>query len=178
MIKHVVEIGCTGHLSMKSFLEEADRIQVFEPVPQHVERIKEIYKDEPKVEVHQVALWKEDGPLKMNYLGQTSFVQGLESPVVANFQYQPLPEHELVVEGRRFDHYDDGSIEVIEIDAEGAEWYVLQCMKSRPIMISVEMEWHNYRNPFFAEIRAWMSDNRYAEYDYDKANWIYWRLGT
>jgi FkbM family methyltransferase len=177
-MKHIVEIGCTGRMSLHDFLPEAERAEVFEPIPVHVERIKEFYKDEPKVQVHQVALWQQDGPLKMSYLGETSFVHSLLSPVVANFKYTSLPEHDIVVEGRRFDHFDDGSIDLIEIDAEGAEWFIIQNMQSRPKIIIIEMEWHNYRNPFFKEISNWMSENRYANIDHHKANWIYRRFGT
>ncbi len=174
---HVVEVGCAGTMSLHELVPQASRVQIIEPLESHICKIRDVYKDFYHVEIHQCAIWKESGPLKMYSLGETSFAEGIQSPVIANYGYQPTVEHEIWVEGKTFDQFDDGTIDYLDIDTEGAEWYVLQKLVSRPKTIIIETFWKGYRNPFMAEIEQWMGENRYAEVVRVGANTFYKRFG-
>src|SRR5690606_16182488 len=56
---------------------------------------------------------------------------------------------------------DDGSIDLLSIDVEGSEWFVLQSLRSRPGVITLETHGARYRNPYITEIREWMRSNGY-----------------
>lgn len=177
MYDHIVEVGCTGRLSLHEFVKNASRVQVIEPVPRHVEIIKSIYKDFRQLVVHPVAIWDKSEKIKMYELGETSYVDGVASPVVSNFNYKGSSEHELIVDATTFDAFDDGTIDIIDIDTEGSEWHVIKNMISRPKVIILETSWNNYINPYMQEIERWMSDNRYAAVAQDKANTFYKLFG-
>lgn len=174
---HVVEVGCAGRMSLHEMVKDATRVQIIEPIEAHISNIRATYQAFPQVEIHPCAIWNENRLVRMYSLGETSFVEGIQSPVIANYGYQPDPQHEIWVEGKTFDQFDDGTIDILDIDTEGAEWYVLQRMISRPRSIIIETFWKGYRNPFMAEIEEWMSSNMYAEVAREGANSFYKRFG-
>jgi hypothetical protein len=59
-----------------------------------------------------------------------------------------------------FDRLDDGSIDLISIDTEGSEWFVLKYITSRPDVISIETHGAAYTNPYLDEIQRWMREKR------------------
>ncbi len=63
-----------------------------------------------------------------------------------------------------FDLIDTGFDSVI-LDMEGAEWFALMNMKSRPriLMIETHSSKTSYQNPFIGEIQQWTADNGYEE---------------
>lgn len=56
---------------------------------------------------------------------------------------------------------DDGRIELLCADCEGSEWFMLRDMISRPKAIKLELRYGGYVNPYDAEIRAWLSREKY-----------------
>jgi hypothetical protein len=74
-----------------------------------------------------------------------------------------------------FDAIDDGSIDLLSIDVEGSEWYVLNTMRSRPTVISLETHGKTYRNPFLPQIRWWMSRNGYRLWYMERSDSVYVR---
>ena len=176
-MKHIVEIGCTDKMSLHEFARNASRVQIIEPMPKHITKIQNTYKDFPQVEIHPFAIWKEACVLKMYDIGVISYADGLNSPAITEFNYAPQQKDELQIEAKTFDEFDDGTIDMIDIDTEGAEWYVLQKMISHPRIIVLETSWGNYTNPFLQEIEKWMGDNNYAPIAQDGANTFYKRFG-
>jgi hypothetical protein len=71
-------------------------------------------------------------------------------------------QDKFVVEARTFDQIDDGTIDLLSVDVEGSEWFVLKHMTSRPSVISIETHGSLYRNPFFDQISEWMKANNYV----------------
>lgn len=74
------------------------------------------------------------------------------------------------------DQFDKGNIDILYIDTEGAEWFCIKHLISRPQIIHVEMYMNNkqYINPFEKEILEWMKINNYklVDMEYD-ANCIF-----
>lgn len=157
---HIVEVGCMGHSSLHEMIPSADRVQIFEANPEHARTVCKLYEGYPQVQIHQVALWNKVGEVYLHSDGPSSYVHGLLSPSLTNDGTAGKTQL-VAVPCSTFDRYDDGSIDVLEIDIEGAEWYVLERMKSRPRWISVELHWKTYVNPYFIEIKRWMQENGY-----------------
>ena len=53
------------------------------------------------------------------------------------------------------------TIDLISIDAEGSEWFVIKNMKSRPTVISIETHGGMYVNPYLGDLLNWMLENDY-----------------
>lgn len=94
-----------------------------------------------------------------------------------NDKYVSDETKKIIVESKTFDKIDDGTIDLISIDIEGGEWYVLKHMKSRPSVISIETHWKNYTNPFMKEISEWMKNNDYLTWYIDKSDTVYFKKG-
>ncbi len=63
----------------------------------------------------------------------------------------------------RFCLIDPGNIDILSLDAEGSEYYVLETMKSRPKLIGIETHYQNYQNPHLNEILSWFKKNKYLK---------------
>ncbi|MBI5266362.1 MAG: FkbM family methyltransferase, partial [candidate division Zixibacteria bacterium] len=97
------------------------------------------------------------------------------SPALANDDYQPNDALAFEVEARRFSEVDDGSFDLLSIDTEGCEWYVLSHLVSRPLVISVETGWKRYVNPFLREIKQWLDRERYQLWYRDGSDSVFLR---
>lgn len=181
-MRHLFEVGCIGESSWHNFLSEDCRLDIVEPVPRNLAAIREIYKDYPNVFVHSYAVWKESGPLKMYDLERVSYVDGVASPAIGTYDgmaapnvvartlsYKPKEENLVEVEAVTFDQLDDGSIDMLDLDMEGSEWYALEKMVSRPKIIVVETGVRR-NHPFMKEIDGWAEENGYIEFAHEDSN--------
>jgi FkbM family methyltransferase len=164
--RHVVECAAFRPETCfaESYMDDADRVQLFEPQPNAFKLLEDAYGDRKNVELHNCAIHDKPGELKLmlrstRFSDGSSYVQGVHSPSIANFR--KFYKYPLTVPCKRFDEFDDGTIDFLLLDTEGCEWFVLKHMVSRPILIQVEMAWQNYRNPYFDEIEAWMKVEGY-----------------
>ena len=64
-------------------------------------------------------------------------------------------------DAKLFSEIDDGTIDLISIDTEGSEWFVIKNMKSRPTVISIETHGGMYVNPYLGDLLNWMLENDY-----------------
>lgn len=177
--QHLMEIGCERKASLHKFLNSENHLDIIECNPRHLSEIQKEYGDVPNVKIHPYAMWHTAGRVSFNIAGASSYVDGVENPpcvVNDNFYPENSPDWKVEVEARTFDEFDDGTIDIMDLDIEGAEWYVIQKMISRPKVIIVEMEWKNYVNPFYKEISDWMSQNYYVEFNKEAAAIFYRRL--
>lgn len=170
---HIVEIGCAGVSSLHHLITPNSKVQIIEPHPNHVAATRFVYKNMPNVEIHGVAIWKEMGTIRLYDNGLSSFVDGIHSPAVVNDGFDPEGKSGFIVDARTFDEFDDGTIDMIEIDMEGGEWYAMEKMASRPYFITIEMEYNSYRNPHFDDISEWMITNGYDLFQKHDANHTY-----
>ena len=177
---HVAEVGV--------FLPETSNILLFtkdnlkttlvEADPESVEKIRTYFSEYESVKLFPVAVWDSDGTVVLNKAKSSTFVDELESsPAMVNDKYVEDDTKKIIVDSLTFDKIDDGTIDLISIDIEGGEWYVLKYMKSRPSVISIETHWKNYTNPFIKEIKEWMKNNDYDIWYVDKSDTVYFKNG-
>lgn len=174
-MKHLVEIGCDGISSLENFLEDDIVLDIFEPNPTHISNIRQRY--DQRVNVFPYALGSEKGTAKFHCCGVLSHLDGVHSPAVANYGYVAEQANIIDVEVRTFDEFDDGTIDFLDLDAEGCEWYVLEKMKSRPKFIVVEMlPYKNYQHAHYEQIVQWLADNQYRQFHEEPATGFYKKM--
>ena len=67
-------------------------------------------------------------------------------------------------------------IDILCVDTEGAEWFVLKNLISRPKIITLETHGIRYTNPYLSEIMQWMKDNNYLPIGRDSSDTIFKKL--
>ena len=121
-----------------------------------------------------VAAFDINGKIKLAQREASTFVSQLEaSPAIVNDGYVLQEADEFTVEAVTFDRIDDGTIDLLSVDTEGSEWFVLKHMTSRPKVISIETHGAGYLNPNIAEIEGWMRRNGYQPFFKDKSDTVY-----
>jgi FkbM family methyltransferase len=138
--RHVCEVGVyLPHTSnIIDFIQDGIRTTLVEADPEVVIKINQFFKDYP-IQVHAVAIWDYSGHLKLSKASASTFVSALKtSPALENDRYQIQEEKTVEVPCQRFSDIDDGTIDLLSIDIEGSEWYVLKYLTSRPKVISIE----------------------------------------
>ena len=175
---HVVEVGVwmPEMSNIFDYIEAGIRTTLVEPDHASIERIKERFGTYDNVTLHEVAAYDFEGELELSQRDASTFVSELEaSPAIVNDGYEVSDEDKFSVRCTTFDTLDDGSIDLISIDTEGSEWYVIKYLKSRPDVISVETHGAVYVNPKIAEIESWLAKNGYEVYFKDKSDSVYVR---
>lgn len=160
---HVCEVGVylPETSNILDFIQDGVRSTLVEADMDIVEKIKDYFK-ECNIKIFPVAAWKNNGTIKLSRAAASTFVTELKwSPAVINDKYKICEEDNFEVPCMIFSDIDDGTIDLLSIDIEGSEWYVLKYLKSRPAVISVETHGKYYTNPFIAEIKEWMMSENY-----------------
>jgi len=89
------------------------------------------------VEVLHGAIADTPGFVEMNWVGDSTFTTGVASPFSMNPQ-KKKSKATFVAPCERFSEIDDGTIDTLIVDIEGAEWFVIKHMKSKPLVVSLE----------------------------------------
>jgi FkbM family methyltransferase len=177
-VAHVCEVGVyrPEFANVAAWLEAGTRTTLVECDPITVQALHERWGARPNVRIHGVAVADEAGTLTLHRAGASTFGANVpHSPATVNDGYRIERGESFSVPAVTFDTLDDGTIDVLAIDIEGAEWFVLRHLRSRPSIISVETHGKRYRNPFRAEIDAWMRDEGYGAWYHDDSDTVYRR---
>ncbi len=161
---HVAEVGVwqPQTSNIYQFIRNGVRTTLVEPDPQSIDAIHKAFSELNNITIHPVAILDRKGQIELVQRGPSTYFAGLtESPAQINDQYQFDETDTFTVEATTFDEIDDGSIELLSIDVEGCEWYVIQGLVSRPAVISVETHGALYTNPKLKQITTWMTNNGY-----------------
>lgn len=176
---HICEVGVfePQASNILEFIRQRIRATLIEADPDLASSIVDYFKDYP-VTVHPVAVWDYAGPQTLAKANASSFVIALQStPALVNDNYQLNLDNTFARESIVFSSIDPGDIDLISIDIEGGEWYVLKHMLSRPKVISVETHGKNYVNPFIHEITGWMAQHGYSLWYKDNTDSVYIQAG-
>jgi FkbM family methyltransferase len=181
-IHHVCEVGVfLPEMSniLDFIVKDRLRTTLVEPDTRSIAAIRDFFRDYDNVTLLPYAVYEYHGVLELVQRNASTFVSTLPySPAQINDNYDIRQEDTFTVECRKFDELDDGSIDLLSVDTEGSEWYVLKYMKSRPLVISVETHGKSYVNPFFKEITGWMAANGYERWWMDKTDTVYYKKGA
>jgi FkbM family methyltransferase len=175
---HVAEVGVflPESSNVYDWIVRGVRCTLVEPDPFSVDRIRAAFGTMSHVALHAVAIHERSGPVQLTKRQASTFLSELStSPAIANDGAEASGGERFTVEARTFDRIDDGTIDLLSVDVEGAEWYVIRHLVSRPAVISVETHGGVYRNPKRAEIAEWMRGNGYEALYRDRSDTVFVR---
>lgn len=170
-LRTICECAVGPHSLLCRFEGKADRAVFIEPDPDQARAATFTY---PWAEVMPIAVMMEHGTVNLKKMSGSSFIGSIPwSPAIKSNPKGVAKAKEISVVAVPFNLIDDGMIDIINIDCEGAEWFVLANMRSRPFLIQIEL----YKdNAHFDDITKWISDNEYEEVArWGNANFIYLR---
>jgi FkbM family methyltransferase len=177
-IKHAAEVGVylPETSNILKFIEDGINATLVEADPDYVLKIKEYFRSFGQVRIYPFAVWDKSGFITLNKASSSSFVDGLSaSPAIVNDKYISDSENKITVEAKIFSEIDDGTIDLLSVDIEGGEWFVIKHLISKPDVISIETHWKNYTNPYLKEINEWMNKNGYKIWYIDKSDTVYFK---
>lgn len=175
--RHVCEVGVylPETSNVLDYIKENIRTTLVEADPVIIEKIKKTLGNYT-IQLFPFAVWDFSGTLKFSKANASTFVSELAaSPALVNDGYQVSEEQSFEVPCRQFSDFDDGTIELLSVDVEGSEWYVLKYMKSRPQIISIETHGKYYVNPFITQILDWTQKNGYSVWFKDDSDTVFVR---
>jgi len=178
--RHVAEVGVylPETSNVYPFILADTRCTLVEPDPDTVSKIREHFAGRKNVLLHPVAVFDKHGTLELVKRGASTYSAEIEgSPAVVNDQYRLQDDDRFSVDAVTFGEIDDGSIDLLSVDIEGGEWFVIKHMVSRPAVISLETHAGLYRNPHMSEIDAWMNENHYVRWYLTDSDSVYVRTG-
>ena len=149
----VMEVGIgPKEISMLPFFDNmggVGKMVGIDPNPEFTEWARKVCN-----EVHEVAIGDKAGEAVLVLNGGSSYLQGSWSPT-------PPPNGHSVarVKVRPFSDYDDGMIDILNVDCEGGEKSVFSQLVSRPFLIGVEL-WK--QNPDRQWIIDWLVRENYT----------------
>jgi FkbM family methyltransferase len=179
-IQKVCEVGVylPETSNIIDFIKEGKETILVEPEPNSIQAIKSYFQDYSNVTLIPVAIYKHNGTLTLAKAEASTFVSDLPmSPALINDQYQIDATKNIDVECKVFSDIDEGDIDLLSIDTEGSEWYVLLTMVSRPKIISIETHGKFYVNPFLKDIKNWMKENDYQVWFKDNSDSVFCKKG-
>lgn len=177
----IVEIGANHPrlTHLLPFLKEQNfqSAVLVEAIPSRAQLLRRFFTSDSRIKVLCAAICDVNAEVELYHRGGTTFLTHLPtSPALAS-EFTPNSKSvKITSNGMTFDRIDDGQIDVLAADIEGAEWYVLKNMISRPKLVCLETHSPSgkYLNPFLDEINTWMHDNAYhiVRQDHSDTVWI------
>ena len=176
---HVCEVGVyiPETSNVREFIEAGVRATLVEADPEVAEKVRAAF-GANNVRIYPVAVWDTTGTLKLSKAASSTFATELpNSPARENDRYHVSEATTFEVPCVQFSEIDDGTIDLLSIDIEGGEWYVLKHLRSRPRVLSIETHGKYYTNPFLPEITAWLQSHDYTLWYKDGSDSVYIQRG-
>jgi FkbM family methyltransferase len=178
--KNVCEVGVflPQASNILGFIHDRVVTTLIEADPNYVVQLQKYFVNHKNVNIIEAAVFDFKGEIELSRLGASTFISQLKSsPALVNDSYIIRVEDKFVAESIRFSEIDHGNFDLLSVDIEGAEWYVLKHMISRPNIISLETGGKYYTNPYLVEIEMWMADNGYVVWYMHESDTIYVKNG-
>ena len=178
--KHVAEVGVylPENSNISAFAKEGIKATFIEPDPNSIEITKKYFKGMNNVTIHPIAIFDKSGSVELVQRKASTYLKMLNaSPAIINDEYITNEKDIFTVDAVTFDEIDDGSIDLLSIDIEGGEWFVIKHMVSRPLILSIETHGAMYTNPYLDEIKKWMIENNYIIWYMDSSDTVYVKAG-
>ncbi len=178
--QHVCEVGVylPETSNVIDFIWAGVKTTLVEPDAQSIKAINQLFAKQTNVTLVPYAVYDYNGTVKLAKAAASTFISELKaSPALVNDAYKVTDDQSYEVPCRLFSAIDTGDIDLLSIDIEGAEWYVLKNMTSRPKVLSIETHGSLYLNPFLAEIEEWIEVNQYEVWYKDQSDTVYIKKG-
>jgi FkbM family methyltransferase len=179
--KSICEVGVflPEESNILRFIKDDIATILVEADPNFVIQMKEYFKEQSNITFVEAAVYDENGTVELCRKASSTFISTLDkSPALINDGYQVVEEDKFTAKSIKFSEIDDGHLDLLSVDIEGAEWYVIKHMVSRPAVICLETHGKYYVNSKITQISRWMADNNYRIWYKDKADTIYVKQGT
>jgi len=173
---HVAEVGVwhPNTSNVYQFIQDGTKTSLVEPDPHSIKLIKEEFGRNENVTLYELALCDFNGEVELCKRESSTFISGLpSSPALINDDCDVEQTDKFTAKASLFGEIDDGTIDLISIDTEGSEWFVIKNMKSRPTVISIETHGGMYVNPYLKELQNWMDENNYILWYKDKSDSVF-----
>ena len=174
--RHVCEVGVwhPRTSNIKYFIEKNIKSLLIEPDPESIALIKKEWGERKNLTLKTVACTDFEGTIDLHKAGSSSFVSSTKnSPAMVNDSFDIKKNISTKVDAKKFSSEDPGDIDLISIDIEGSEWFVIKHMLSRPDIISIETHGGYYINPHIEDIRKWMDEYNYVLWFKDNSDSVY-----
>jgi len=183
-LRTVCEVGVNApdKCSLAGLYLLAERTILVEPLPWLANDLRRAF---PRATVLECAVGEHSGEVTLFDRGEGSWISQVpsggapdEHPKHSHMQRDSFdPQFKRAVDCVTMDQIDDGQIDVLCVDVEGAEWFVIQRMLSRPKLIRLETHFivSGYQNPHLEKIGVWMAINGYALAVQDVSDSLYIR---
>ena len=165
--KVICEIGVftADSIQCHDFLNDNVEFILVEANPKCYGSLKQAY-NKSNFQIFNKAICDINGKIKLYNRGSepdpSAHIESISNcPASINDGYIKSEDDSILCDACTFDKIDPGNIDILCVDIEGAEWFVLKHMISRPKIIKLEIHGGNYLNPFLNEIEKWMLDNNY-----------------
>ena len=179
--KYVAEVGVWHPYTSNiySFIKDGVKTMLIEPDPSSVTLIKSQFAQNTNLSLHEVAICDFNGDIDLYQKGSSTFLSILNNtPALVNDKCNIHTSEKFSATAKKFSDLDNGEIEVLSIDVEGSEWFVLKHMLSRPKIISIETHGGIYTNPYMDEIADWMERHNYIIWYKNASDTIYVQKGS
>lgn len=151
------------------------QIILVEPLPKCIDNIKIHIKNKNNIILYPYAISNKNGYTIIYDQGAATFIEEVKgkTPYDTFWSHNEL-KNQCLVETITFDRIDPKNIDVLFIDTEGSEYFVLQFLQSRPKIIAIETHYSEYNNhyinPYIEEIREWIKNNNYEMWYTDESD--------
>ena len=173
---YVCEIGVwhPKTSNIKYYIEKDIKTLLIEPDPESIALIKKEWGSRKNLILKTFACTDFEGTINLHKAGSSSFVScSKSSPALVNDSFDIDKNDSTKVDAKKFSSEDPGDINLISIDTEGSEWFVIKHMLSRPDVISIETHGGYYINPYIKEIKKWMDEYNYKIWFKDNSDSVY-----
>ena len=177
----ICEVGTGGSevLQCGNLLDLNSKFIFIEPNPHSFKLLVNKFSNDKRIVLYQAACADKSGQGKYynnnhNNENASGFIEGVISPLMIGHNYQPKDDDATLVNFIEFNQIDDGTIDILFADCEGAEWFVINKMISRPKILCIETHSpHGFKNKFLPEIEKWMENNQYIKINSDSSDDLY-----
>ena len=166
-LRRLVEVGVGSLSQLKPFYDsgEYDKITLVEVLPGASELARMYFIsgiESGNVEVINKGVADKNGELEFYIDGDTTHMAELPSTPV-HFHGREYSKEPVKLPVVKFTEIEPFIIDLLAVDIEGGEWFVIKHMKNRPKIISLETHSsvNEYRNPYLKEIKEWLERNGY-----------------
>lgn len=179
--KKIIEagIGTTDGVQSLEFLLNGAEGILFEPHPSFYNELKTDLTPYPNIQVLNKGIYKESGVVKFYEKWACTFIDEMYDYSGAKIQddYTKDEKDSFFCAVDTIDNYDNGDIDLLCMDCESCEWFVLEKLKSRPTVIQIETHsFYSDYKPFNIEgIEDWFKNNNYRVMATNESDSIYVR---